>query len=326
MSSTLSWAHSGLGAKTGTTVAALIADIVSLVNSKSGDAAFKWQVASSTTASSPNYVVLKPKAGGAGRILLAVWTSAPAGNNAAILDEAPTTNALYGAWFPAGNVDTPSNLTASSGTILGDDTGCVKVWARMAVATIYGASFQPFYFDSDEAVIFGFQNPEAGACYGAGAGALLVDTADDAYGAVVGFGGGSLAQFGTASATGMPLWATAKPNAGTSTACIRTNYGSADRVYFYAFTPSGAWAARGVDASDVLTDTTNADAYFAPVALLGQTKGEGPVLKLRQIAWGPGTLGAFTVYNETGPVEKARQFNAATTGGNGYPWMVSKKV
>ena len=94
-----------------------------------------------------------------GPILLAVWTSAPAGNNAAILDGAPSSNPVYCAWFPSGNVDTPSNLTASSGTIMGDDSNCVKVSAALAVATIYATGIVPFYFDSAEAVIFCWQNP-----------------------------------------------------------------------------------------------------------------------------------------------------------------------
>lgn len=324
MSATLTWYNSGLGTKTGTTVAALINDIVSLVNSYSGDANFSWQVASSNTASSPNYVVLKRKNGSAGRILLAVWTSAPAGNNAAILDAAPTANALYGAWFPSGNVDTPSNLTASSGTILGDDSGCTKVWAAMLTSTIYAASFQPFYFDSAEAVFFGFQNPAAPTLYGAGAGDLLVDASDNAYGCVVGYAAQSLGNFSTTTA--VMAWSATKPNASATTACTRTNYGAADRVYFHAYTPSSTWAAANVSATDILTDTANSEAWFVPVQLLGQTKGEGFVLKLRQFGYGPGTTGAFTPYNTTGPVVAARQFNAATAGGNGYPWFTNFKL
>ena len=324
MSATLTWYNSGLGTKTGTTVAALINDIVSLVNSYSGDANFSWQVASSSTAASPNYVVLKRKDGSAGRILLAVWTSAPAGNNSAILDAAPTNNALYGAWFPSGNVDTPSNLTASSGTILGNDSGCTKVWAAMAVATIYAASVQPFYFDSAEGMFFGFQNPAVATMYGAGAGDLLVDASDNAYGCVVGFGAAAVNNFGTAA--GAMSWSATKPSASSSTACVRTNYGSSDRVYFFAYSPSGAWAASAVGSTDILTDASTAKAWFVPVQLLGQTKGEGFVLKFRQFGFGPGTTGAFTPYNTTGPVVAARQFNAATAGGNGYPWFTNFKL
>lgn len=325
MSATLTWYNSGLGTKTGTTVATLISDIATLVNSKSGDATFSWQVASSNTATSPNYVVLKRKDGSAGRILLAIWTSAPAGNNAAILDGAPTTNSLYGAWFPSGDVDTPSNLTASSGTILGNDTNCTKVWAAMPVTTIYSASIRPFYFDSAEAVFFGFQNPGSTTVYGAGAGDLVVNAADNAYGAVVGFGSNTLGNFGGNLATIMG-WLTAKPAANSTLPCVRTNYGSTDRVYFMAYAPSAGWASSAVSSTDVLTDTSNAKAWFVPVQLLGQTKGEGFVLKLRQFGFGPGATSAFTPYNTTGPTVAARQFNANTTGGNGYPWFTNFKL
>jgi len=324
MSATLTWFSSGLGTKSGTTVAALITDIVALVNSKSADSSFSWEVASSNTATSPNYIVLKRKDASAGRILLAVWTSAPAGNNAAILDAAPTTNSLYGAWFPNGNVDTPSNLTASSGTILGSDTNCTKVWAAMTVATIYGASIQPFYFDSAEAVFFGFQNPGSSTGYYSGAGELLVDASDNAYGAVVGFGTASMSNF--SAITSSITWSTTKPNAGTVTPCIRTNYGATDRVYFWAFSPAGTWAAAAVSSTDILSDTYNAKVWFVPIQLLGQTKGEGFVLKLRQIAYGPGTTGPFTPYNTSGPSVQARQFCGVTVGANGYPWFTNFKL
>lgn len=324
MSATLTWASSGLGAKTGTTVAALIADIVSLVNSKSGDSSFYWQVASSNTATSPNYVVLKRKDGSAGRILLAVWTSAPAGNNAAILDGAPTTNSLYGAWFPNGNVDTPSNLTASSGTILGDDTNCVKVWPAMTVATIYAASVQPFYFDSAEAIYFAFQNPGATVVFLAAAGSILVDGSDNAYGGVMSVAA-STASFGSVTASPIPhVVSTVLAN--STTPCVRTNYGASNRVYFLAWVPSGNWANVAVSSTDILTITASNLAYFVPLQLLGQAKGEGFVLKLRQLALGPGTVGALTVYNTTGPVAAARQINAATAGGNGYGWLTNFKL
>lgn len=326
MSATLTWQNSGLGTKTGTTVAAFIADVVSVVNSKSGDGAFAWAVASSNTATSPNYVVLKRKSGAAGRVLIAVWTSSPAGNNSAILDGAPATNAAYCAFFPAGNVDTPSNLTASSGTIMGDDTGAVKVGTAGAVSTIYGASFQPFYFDSAEAIFFGFQNPAAASIYGFGAGYLLVDAADNEYAAVVSSGGTTLSSFSSGSSATFS-WTSSANGAGTgSSPCARTNYGSANRVYYSAFQPSGAWAQQAVGPSDVLTDTSASKAWFVPMQMLGMTKGEGFALKLRQIGFGPGTTGPFASYNTTGPVVAARQFNAMTSGGNGYPWFTNFKL
>lgn len=322
-SATLTWFNSGLGTKTGTGITNVLADLVTLINSKSGDANFSWTVASSNTATSPYYVVMKRKDASAGRILLLGFGSAPAGNNAAILDQAPATGVLYGAYFPAGNVDSPSNLTAASGTIMGDDTGAVKVWAQMPVGSTYGANVQPFYFDSSEAVLFGFQNPAVAAGFMAGAGKLLVDGNDNAYDAVFSLATTATNNFGGAGVLG---WQTTKPNAGSGTQCIRTNYGSSDRVYFAAWVPSATWAASAPSSTDILTDTSAAKAWFVTMQLLGQTKGEGFVLKLRQIGYGSGTTGAFTPYNITGPSVAARQFNAATAGGNAYPWITNFKL
>lgn len=324
MSATLVWASSGAATKTGTTINTLLDDLDTLVTSKAGDASFYWQKASKSSAATPFYMVLKPKDGSAGRILLLCYTSAPANSNSAIFDQAATINVLYGAYFPAGNVDTPSNLTAASGTIMGDDTGAVKVWASLSIASIYAASVQLFYFDSAEAMLFGFQNPAgAGVGFG-GAGKLVVDASDNAYSAVFTFGPGSTSNFGGISA----VWAfsTTNINAGASSACLRTNYGSNNRQYFQAWTPSSNWAASAVSSTDILTDTSNSKAWFVPMQLLGVTKGEGFVLKLRQIGLGPGTTGPLAPYNTTGPVVQARQANIATIGGNGYPWVTNFKI
>ena len=117
----------------------------------------------------------------------------------------------------------------------------------------------------------------------------------------------------------------AVPGTGSSP-CARTNYGSANRVYYSAFQPSGAWAQQAVGPSDVLTDTSASKAWFVPMQMLGMTKGEGFALKLRQIGFGPGTTGPFASYNTTGPVVAARQFNSMTSGGNGYPWLTNFKL
>lgn len=324
MSATLTWASSGAATKGGTAIGNLIDDIETLVNSKSGDATFFWEVASKSSAGTPYYLVLKRKDASAGRILLLCYTSAPADSNSALFDTAASTNVLYGAWFPAGNVDTPSNLTASSGTIMGSDTGAVKVWAAMAVASIYAASVQAFYFDSAEGMMFGFQNPGATTAYFAGVGDLLVDAADTAYGCTFSLATTSAASFGAQAAV-MPF-IVSTINAGSATACVRTNYGSSNRVYFQAWIAAGTWGSSAVSSTDILTDTSTSRAWFVPLQLLGVTKGEGFVLKLRQIAIGPGTTGPLTPYNTTGPVVAARQFNLATTGGNGYPWITNFKV
>jgi hypothetical protein len=321
-SATLTWASSGAIAKTGTTNAALITDLVAAINALSPGAAFSWQVASSSTVG-PLYIVLKPKSGAAGRILLVIWASVPAGNNAAILDAAPSTNTLFGAYFPAGNVDTPSNLTAASGTILGDDTGAVKVWAGAAIASFYGAGVQMHYFDSAEALVLGAANPGGGNHFFCAAGNIAVDASDNAYAAVMSTAG-STATFGAVTS---PLAHTVTvPTAGSTSPCVRTNYGSANRAYFCAWGPSGNWASVTVSATDILTQTSTNSAWFVPVQLLGQTKGEGFVLKLRQMALGPGTLGPLTAYNTTGPVVAARQACLYTAGGNGLLWMTNFKV
>lgn len=325
MSATLTWASSGGATKTGTTINTLLDDLDTLVTSKAGDSTFFWQKASKSSAATPFSMVLKPKDGSAGRILLLCYTSAPANSNAAIFDQAATTNVLYVAFFPAGNVDSPSNLTAASGTILGDDTGAVKVCASMLISSIYAASVQVYYFDSSEAMVFAFQNPATTTSSLAGAGKILVDASDNVYSGVFSLGANSMANWGSNASPTLPFSSSAI-NAGAATACVRTNYGSTNRVYFQGWAPSGTWASVAVSSTDILTDTSVQKAWFVPVQLLGQTKGEGFVIKLRQMAFGPGTTGPLTPYNTTGPVVAARQINLATTGGNGFPWITNFKL
>lgn len=326
MSSTLVWHSSGLGVKTGTARANFISDLATLFNANLSDANFSWHVASSSTAGNPNYLVLKRKNGSSGRILIVAYTAAPAGANPALFDVAAgsigTTN-VYVAWFPNGNVDTPSNLTAASGTILGSDTDAVKVVNGGATGTTYAALFQHFYFDSAEAVVFCQQNPAAATAYMFGAGDIVVDAADNAYGAAFGYGNTGINTWG--STTSMAPFVAAGVQAGALTAHVRTNYASANRAYYHATSVTG-WANVSVSVTDILTDTAANKAWFVPQQLVGNTKGEGFVLKYRQIAYGPGTLGAFQFYQTTGPTVQARQVNAATAGGNGYPWVVNFKV
>lgn len=325
MSATLTWFNSGLGTKTGTGVANLIDDIVALVNSKSGDANFSWAVASSNNAGTPYYIVLKPKSGAAGRVLLVNFTSLPANNNAAILSGNPTANATYCYWFPNGNVDTPSNLTAASGTILGNDTGATKDTAPGAIGTIYGASFQPFYFDSAEAIWIGFQNPASSIVYAMAAGKIVVDANDVAYDGSFGSGSFSLNNFGNA-ANPTITWVTPSTSLvpTVTTARLRVNYGTNNKAYFQGLIPN-VWNSQAADASDMLVDSSLSKVWFVPAQLLGHTKGEGFALKLRQVAYGPGFLAAFSAYSSTGPVIQARVFNAASAG-NATPWFTNFKI
>lgn len=323
MSTTLTWNFSGLATKSGTSNAALIDDIVTLVNSKSGDANYKWQVASSDNVGNPLHVVLKRKDASAGRLLILIPSSSPGTQNPVIFDQTPTASSFYGAWFPAGNSDTASNIFSSSGTVMGNDTGAVKVWAGMNASLIYASAFKLFTFDSSEAFYIFFQDPGNATLYGAGAGKIIVNGSDVEYDAVISLG---LGNWGLMGSSGIMSWSSSTINAGSTTACVRTNYGSANRVYFAAWNPSGPWLSQPIGGTDVLSDTATQRLWFQSISLVGQAKGEGIIFKLRQIGYGPATTGSFTPYNTTGPVVAARQCNAATGGGVGYPWFTNFKI
>jgi len=328
MSATLTWYSSGFGAKTGTTATTFIQDIKTLMDSKAADPNFSWEVCDSNFVSAnTRYLNMRPKSGAAGRILIVIWVTAPGVNNPVLLDQSPTIGGsnFYIAFFPNGNTASPSNLT-TAGVVMGNDTGAVKVNGSNTDTSFYSASIQPFYFESAEAVWFGAQNPAALACWMFGAGWIVVDDLDDEYPAVVTFGTVSAQSWGT----NILPWQTAYQNAGLSTqSALRTTYPtpSLQRCYWAMWNPSSAaWSSSPVGPNDILTDTGTNRVWFVAVQLLGNAKGEGPILKMRQIGFGPGTLGAFTPYQITGPVVVARQFNGATAGGAGYPWLVNFKL
>ncbi|HEX2243010.1 MAG TPA: hypothetical protein VHK27_07125 [Gammaproteobacteria bacterium] len=327
MSSTLTWYNSGLQAKTGTTAAACFADMISMFTSRAADPDFSWIIASSNTVSNPLYIVLKLKAGGVGRALIVHWTSPPAANNPTLLTASPGLN-IYISYFPNGNTDVPSNLNAASGTIMGDDTGALRVNAPSNPSTMYGNSIQPFYFDSQEAFFVGFQNPSSPtAIYGFGAGKLIVDAADNAYDCTVSAGNASLDQITNSVGSPTFAWNNAAANytPGTGSPRIATNYGGSNSFYFQAWS-GGAWAGQAAGtANDVMIDTATSKVFFVPIVLLGHTKGQGFALKLRQIAIGPPSLSAFAAYSSTGPIIQARQF-CGSPSGNKAPWFTNFKL
>lgn len=330
MSATLTWQSSGLGVKTGTARDNYFDDLNTLVGSFGSDSNYRWQVASFSLAGNPRYLTLKRKDGSAGRILILGYTAAPAGANTTLFDVAAgsvLTTTAYVAWFPAGNVDTPSNLAAASGTILGNDTGSVKVGALNVFTTSYTTSVQHFYMESQEGIWFFSQNPANTTLSAMAAGDLVVDAADVTYGCTISFGGVSLSTWGSGASL-MPH-SVAGISAGASGSVVRTNHGASNRGYYHAFVPTGTpspWAAVSVSSTDILTDAPNNKAWFVPVELLSAAKGEGFVLKHRQAAWGPATTGSLAFYNTTGPVVAARCCNAATTGGVGFPWLTNFKL
>lgn len=328
MSTTLAWASSGVGTKTGTAIANLFDDLDTLITSYAANPAFFWEKAGKNSATDPRWLLLRPKDGSNRRIAIINWVAAPAGNNTAILDTAPS-QSLYIVYFPNGSANTLSNLTSASGTVCGNDTGAVKCSVGATVASAYGASFVPFYMDCADGMVFAWGNPAtsgSGSCV-LGAGTLVVDAADAAYDCTFGFSNGLLTSFGAQTSGVMP-WTVAAlaTSAGGSTGSVRTNYGANNRTYFQAFLPSGTWASQAVSSNDILSDTATKRSWFVPMQLLGHAKGEGFVLKLRQIAMGPGSLGAFTIFNTTGPALAATQFCPVTAGGIGYPWFTQFKV
>lgn len=327
MSATLTWKMSPLQTKSGTAIGDLFADLLAMFTANAGDSAYSWQVASSNVGSTPYQITLKPKAGGDGRILLVAYTSAPAGVNPSLFDSTPNVSGtrIWIAFFPNGNVDTPSNLTASSGAVMGDDSGCTKVAYLGILSSIYAANIQCYYADSAEGIYLFLQNPAASSVFGGGAGYLVVDTADDtARATALGQGASHFGQVsGSSSQWGFTAGGVVA--GGTGGSAIRVYRGGASRDAFQAFFATG-WAAQAVGVNDVLTDTTNSLAWFVPVFLLTGEKGAGFSMKLRQFALGPQSVGAFAKYYETGPTLVAQSVSAATASLSGAPWLTDVKV
>lgn len=326
MSSTLTWRRTS-AAKTGTAIANLIDDIVSAVNAVSSDADYKWQVASSNNASTPYYVVLKRKNGDPGRVLIVHWSSSPAGNNSAILDATPSNTQVHMAYFPAGNADSPSNLTASSGTILGDDTGCTKVIPFGPVlSTLYGTNIYPVVWDSEEAVHFTFQNSGNANAYWAAAGGIYVNASDDAVFGVAS-SSATINNFG-ASSTTQPAYSTSAPSAGgnastTANVCMRAIVGGANVIYYFAYGMNGGW--HQLTSNNPMLNSGLNRAWFEPILLLCRDPGIGKNLKLRQFALGVPVTGSFGEYNSSTLTPAAINANG-NSGSTTSPWFCNFKV
>jgi hypothetical protein len=324
MATTLTWQLSALGTKTNTGLAAQILDLKTLLDLYSGTGSFNWMVAGSNTGSSPYYIMLKRKDGSAGRILVVGYSPAPANGNAAIFDQIPLADTMFVAFFPSGNADTASNLSAASGTIAGDDTGAVKAIGPGAASTSYAASVRPFFFDSEEAMYFGFSNPAGSSVFFCGAGYTVIDGADVAYPATVG-SGGNLNTFGASSGGGWLDWTANATLSGAAQNGVKTNYGKANNTFVSAWKPSN-WNGQTIGSYDLLNDTENASAYFVPTMLMAnRTKGGGFPLKLRQIAYGPTCAGPFPQYRTTEGI-KAIGITALNAGGVSFPWAVNFKI
>lgn len=332
MSSTLTWREAGpYATNSGATTIGCMTDLKALFDSKLADSNFKWQVCSSSLVTTPIYVTLKRKDGSAGRILIIGWTSAPAGNNSNILDSTPSTTAIYMAWFPNGNVDTPSNLTAASGTVMGNDTDCVKCGCLTSnVSSSYATANRVGYIESEEAVIVVMQsNAGATTVTGGAAGMVLVDNNDVAYGGVIGPGTAAAGWSGMAGLAASISWTTSAIAAGSTAACVRTNYGGANRTFFQAWSPSGQWTNQTYGAaSDPTVDSATGKVFLLAVPLLPNAGTKtGPVLKLRQLAYGPISTVGWQAINATGPTRVALATNPHSMGaGASTIWATQFKI
>lgn len=329
MSATLTWYFSGAGTKTGTAIGNYFTDYKNLFDANIANADFTWEVAASSLAGTPYYLWLRRKDGSNGRILLISWSSGPAGNNSAILDTSPTTSQIYLAWFPNGTAASPSNLTASSGSISGDDTNCVKCSPMYTIASAYSTSMLPYYFDCEDGLTFLSGNPGSTQGWYGFVGDLAVDANDVAYGITAGSLSSSIQSFAGSSSPPFPFAAAGIAAGATSAGYIKSNYATqaSNTAWYQAYMPSSSWASVAISSTDVLSDTANNDVWFVPIQLMASgIKGGGFPIKLRQIAMGPGSSAAFQTYQTSGPVIQARQVNHITAGNTGCPWLVNFKI
>ena len=328
----LTWYESSLATQSAATAVGLVNDLNSLISANVGNANFTWEVANFQVATSPYSMVLKPKSLGPAatgpRILLLIYTSAPAGVNPDIFDASPTLNELQVMYFPNSTTDTASNLTSATGAVMGNDAGCVKSANMPAAATtMYASANRLFYFDSADALTFGCMNPASvSVAFAWGGGLCVQDYLGTAYGACW----ATAAAAPPSSSHLLGAWTPSSQSAGTSaTALLRTNYGSSNRAYFDAWQLNAWLAQANGSAGDVMANLATSYAYFCPIPLMGQTKGEGIVLKFRQMAWGPTSTVAFQLYQTTGPVTAAVQACNATAGSSTaavVPWMTNFAV
>lgn len=329
MSAILTWHRAAPPTKTGTGIANLIDDIVTLVNSVSGNADFKWQVASSSN-TSPYYVVLKRKDASAGRILMFGYSSVPGTPHTTLFEASSLSgfnNYMWLAYFPNGNTDSPSNLTAGSGTIMGNDTNAIRVSGYALSTTIYGASIVPHLFDSQEAVAIAFNNPGATGVFMWMAGDILVDANDDAYpGVFANDTSTSMHNIGANSTASSMVPAGTAQLAGTLVGgYVNSNVGATGRKWWIAFRPNG-WADRATLSDDPLQNAATSKAYFVPIQLVSNVKGVGFGVKFRQFTWGPQVNTQYATFNEVGPVVAAMSMHVSTQTPAGYPWFTNFKI
>ena len=331
MATTLTFYQSTGPTPTAFTDAGFFNDLNTMITANSGNSNFNWEVLSYQTATSPYYMVLGRKDSSAGRILLCDYITSPSQYNTAVFDQnSVSTGYLQIAWFPSGTASTPSNLTSSSGTIMGNDTGVVKfnTSENPIAGSIYQntANTKLYYFDSYDYLSI-FCGINSSTQYAMIAGKCLVDysTPANAYDASAQFVSSASAgsQYMSWSSGSSPQYA-----GQSNTQYVRTNYGSSNRVYFNAWNvPTWAGTYPPGSTYDIMAQNSSNQLYYTSIPLIGQTPGEGVVLKLRQMAYGPTTNTPFQSWSSSTGVQAIQaQSNSSGSGSQVSMWFTNFQI
>lgn len=328
MSATITWHQGGGLANSGSASdTQFFTDLKAMFDDKSGDANFKWEVASSNLGSTPRQITLKRKDASDGRILIVMWDSSAPTSHPALCNASINTGIPYIGYFPNGNVDTPSNLTSNSGTILGDDTDAVHLANAYYRSSMYNGSTDRFYYmDSEAGVFIWVQNPASTPSYWFGAGDLVVDAADDAYPCTMGSSSNGLGGW----SSGFPIGWNSTVNGPNTTdqqsySIVISHLVSTNKRFFSPIQYSSAFGSAGAS-TNLLRDNSVDKLFFVPIYLTPYGRGLGIQGKIRQMAVGPDASAPFESPNMSGPTVAAIVMSAYTSTITATPWVTNFKV
>lgn len=328
----ITWNLSDEANKTGITINDLFADFINAVTANAGHSHFKWEVASSNSTTHPLYVVLKRKDGTKGRILFlgAVTAIASAAVNPVLFDTTSVSaGRMYIAYFPEATSNTPLNLTSNAGGIFDNDSKCTKAAHVGVVSASYTAAIRLWYADSDAGILMCLQSNSSAGTAVSGAGDLVVDFVDDVV-VPTAIGSGNSSSFGNfnqvaTAATGYFDYSSIKVASGGSDRGIHVYLPDVGATNLSrAFIQSG-WASIATASNSPMFNTALSRALFIPIILVQCAAPEMELrYKLRQIAFGPQHIGAFSVLYEVGTSTPKALSWCATN--DFAPWLVNEVI
>ena len=293
----------------------VVADALSCPNTSLGGSGSGFSIPVATTST-------------AGRLLIFSYAVIPTYYNTNLMDQVPPINTLYCVWFPEGTGTAPTASalvpTAAIGafTTMTVDTNSGKVTA-LPTSSAYAAGYQPFYFDSPDAIWIFMQNPGSTGQWGFAGGLILVDFNDVPYDGYCAFP--QACSTGIFAGTWAPSVAAGSNTAGADIVRAPT-YGGGRSLYGAYGAPVWAQQIPGV-VNDITVNPSTQSVNFFPIPLMSLTKNEGIVLKIRQVALGPNTPGQFAIYYTSGPAISAQAAQSQTGAANtGTYWMTNFKV